>query len=377
MMTKQRSLASYKWVAKALRLVALSSVTLFPATVLLELALRVIDPIGIAYFFEANKYFAAMQKNDAYAYIHTPGYAQLLQGVKVTINSHGLRGPEFAVDKPEGTTRILILGDSVVFGWGAPQERIFPIFLQRTFDGWPQPIEVIPAGVGSWNTRTEYEYLKNVGLQFQPDILALVIVANDMEPKSTGHTEVSKELLLNGSPQSKAREHVLQRTMSRGWHFAVAHSYACQYLQYYAKLKTIRAEQAAATPRSTHWQDAKLALDGIATVCREKNIDLVVFLYGTSETCTTSPVLRLYLEHLDKMAVPSYPLLTAEFSKHHRNSQVDGHANADGHELLGKVMYQYLEPIVRGCHLRLMRAVRICQALCVKRREGTSWPLEL
>ncbi len=88
----------------------------------------------------------------------------IAQGVTVRVNSHGLRGPEFETAKAPGRKRILILGDSVVFGWGAEEQDLFPAELQRRFDGDGRGIEVIAAGVGSWNTRAEYEFLREVGV---------------------------------------------------------------------------------------------------------------------------------------------------------------------------------------------------------------------
>jgi hypothetical protein len=315
---------------------------------IVELALRLSDPIGIVYFSEAERYFAAIQKNEAYAYIHTPGNRTVLQGVDVAINSHGLRGPEFELRKPTGTTRILILGDSVVFGWGAPQDAIFPMQLQQEFDKWPECIEVIPVGVGSWNTRTEYEYLRNVALQFEPDILVVIVVENDAEPKTGGYTEVNSEQLLGQEDPRRARKHMLQRISSPLWHAAVASSYVCKYVQYYRK-RAVSAHAMAVERDSTQWQDAKLALDGIIALCRRKSIELVVCLYGTSEGVRTNPVLNLYREHLAEVGMTSYPLLPETFSSAHcHNSVVDAHPNAYGHKLIGRVLYERLEPLVHS-----------------------------
>ncbi len=136
-----------------------------------------------------------MEENDIYAYIHRPGYQGTFQGVRVSINSHGLRGREFNTVKPPGKIRILILGDSVVFGWGAPQDSIFGARLQDMFKSWTEKVEVISAGVGSWNTRTEYEFLRSTAIQFQPDILLLVIVSNDLEPHRRGRTAAHKAIV--------------------------------------------------------------------------------------------------------------------------------------------------------------------------------------
>ncbi len=50
-----------------------------------------------------------------------PGREAFLQRTEyrthIRINSHGLRGPEVAYDKPDGVRRVLLLGDSFVEGY--------------------------------------------------------------------------------------------------------------------------------------------------------------------------------------------------------------------------------------------------------------------
>ena len=43
-------------------------------------------------------------------------------GVPVSTNSMGQRDRDFDVAKPENTVRILMLGDSLTFGWGVKIE---------------------------------------------------------------------------------------------------------------------------------------------------------------------------------------------------------------------------------------------------------------
>ena len=54
--------------------------------------------------------------------------------VPIRTNSLGLRSPEVEYDKPAGTTRILVLGDSVAFGWGYAARTPLPASLPAC---WP------------------------------------------------------------------------------------------------------------------------------------------------------------------------------------------------------------------------------------------------
>ena len=86
-----------------------------------EVACRTVADTGVQYDIEMWKYATAIKgiaTDPIIGHEHTPGTAARLMGHDVTINSLGLRNAEIAVKKPEGTTRILMLGDSIVFGWG-------------------------------------------------------------------------------------------------------------------------------------------------------------------------------------------------------------------------------------------------------------------
>ena len=94
----------------------------------------------------------------------------------VHINSHGTRGGEFQIPKPNDVVRILCLGDSVTFGWGLSEEETYAKILERRLqqeikDG--RRIEVINAGVNAWSYPQLSIYLREYGLRFQPDYVVL------------------------------------------------------------------------------------------------------------------------------------------------------------------------------------------------------------
>jgi lysophospholipase L1-like esterase len=305
-----------------------------------ELALRVFDPIGFSYFAEAGKYFASMQPNDKYAYIHTPGFRAKFQGVNVVINSAGFRGPEVEAGNLQRRIRVLVLGDSVVFGWGAPQNEIFPIRLQSMLERVIPEAQVIPAGVGSWNTRTEYEYLRSTGVHVGPKMIILLITANDLEPKRSGWTDIRKSLLFpSDTPEVAAH---------KMWKAAVAKSYLMGYVQYLLKRHRLARQESEASMNLVHWEDARQALDGMVQLSRDIGASLIIFLYGSTDTIENNSVLRLYRDHLKAKGL-DYLALPAELftDRRLRNSVVDGHPNSDGHAIIAERMYEHLLPIIQ------------------------------
>jgi lysophospholipase L1-like esterase len=316
------------------------------AILFVELALRLFDPIGIEHFREVHRYADALEFGGSYGYLHKPGYRAHLQGVDVVINDFGLRSPPTSIEKPPGTRRLLILGDSIVFGWGAPQDSIFPARLGRTQHAPGARVEVIAAGVASWNTRTEYEWLRARGLAFEPDAVVLVIVGNDVDPKDVGHTDVPVDSLWG----PVTRRDVVWRSLRDRWQTGYHDSYILGYVQFARVfLRQRRLESAGYAPDSPQWRDARLALDGIIDTCAAHGIDLVVFLYGDEERVELSGVLRAYRDHLRARGVRPHALPQALFvERRYSNSIVDGHENAAGHAVLARVIGEVVAPIMAG-----------------------------
>ena len=94
-------------------------------------------------------------------------------------NSHGQRDKERTLQKPEGVRRILLLGDSVVEGYGLRESETISQQLEAFYpDG---STEVLNFGVSAYCTRAEIELLEVKGLRFDPDVVILVFVENDFD----------------------------------------------------------------------------------------------------------------------------------------------------------------------------------------------------
>jgi hypothetical protein len=58
--------------------------------------------------------------------------------IEYRINSKGLRDEETTYEKPEGSFRIVLLGDSRTFGFGVPIEKHFSTLLEGYFGAYPK-----------------------------------------------------------------------------------------------------------------------------------------------------------------------------------------------------------------------------------------------
>ncbi len=279
-----------------------------------------------------------------FGYIHAPGNTSRRQRVDVSINREGFRGPEFAASRGDGRCRLLILGDSVVFGWGAPQDSIFPARLQRLFDEVGLPCEVIPAGVGSWNTRHEAEFMKKRGFDYSPDVLLLVIVPNDIEPSRKGRSGVSaSELFPSARPTSR-----LAQGISRTWRVLVERSYVFSSAQHVRRVESSRveSERSRYTSGSPALRDASLALAMIAEGCKEHGVRFTAVEYADSSTQFERAFTAAYSTALDSLCVEHYRIDRVGSDGRYRNSWVDGHPNSDGHRIIAEELFGVLRPIV-------------------------------
>jgi hypothetical protein len=98
------------------------------------------------------------------------------------INSFGLRDEEYAIEKPHGSTRILMVGDSFTEGIGVEADKTFSKIVEGLLNctGTNSKYEVINAGVGSYSPLPEFLYLKSAGLKLNPDIVVLNLDLSDM-----------------------------------------------------------------------------------------------------------------------------------------------------------------------------------------------------
>ena len=109
-----------------------------------------------------------------------PNWQAATHGKKLTINSKGLRGREQPYEKPLGVTRILVLGDSYIWGYGVADDEVFTEALAERLPKGSGQYEVLNGGVSGWGNDQEYLFLKDEGFKYSPDIVVTAFfIGND------------------------------------------------------------------------------------------------------------------------------------------------------------------------------------------------------
>lgn len=157
--------------------IALGIAVLVLGLVLLEIVARsLLRPYADAQFSGDSEL-----QQDLYRLSTTRGY-EIIPNANREINALGMRGPERDTRKPEGTFRILVLGDSIAYGAGVDSELTFSGRLEATLTHHhpERSFEVLNAGVVGYNTEQELATLEEWSDRLDPDAVVLAYCPNDI-----------------------------------------------------------------------------------------------------------------------------------------------------------------------------------------------------
>ena len=143
---------------------------------LLEIFTRVIIDNGLNYEIEMMKYANSLKKissNSKVGIEHNKNLKLKLMNAEISLNSDGFRGDK---DLEFSSKKILMLGDSMTFGWGA--NRPFPNLLDEMMNDY----DVINAGIGNTNTIMQINnFFENFEKKYNYNVIILNFFINDFE----------------------------------------------------------------------------------------------------------------------------------------------------------------------------------------------------
>jgi hypothetical protein len=165
-----------------------------------------------------------MRKIDRDGLIHDlrPHAKATHDGIDYATNDDGLRDDhDYALEKPPGVRRVIMLGDSFVFGYGLNLEHTLTKQLASLLDpaGW----EVLNLGVPAYNTVMEVSFLEARGLKYDADDVLLMYHPNDAlvgGGTPLGDAVATEETLLDyfeGKGSADERRRVADYLRSQGY----------------------------------------------------------------------------------------------------------------------------------------------------------------
>ncbi|MEY4672278.1 MAG: hypothetical protein RL148_62 [Planctomycetota bacterium] len=97
----------------------------------------------------------------------------------VSVNALGMRGPDVAA-KRAGEQRVLVVGDSLVFGYGVEAEQAFPARLEQRLRTGGRDVTVGNGGISGFNSFEAAQRIGDLRAGFAPDaVVFTVYLGND------------------------------------------------------------------------------------------------------------------------------------------------------------------------------------------------------
>lgn len=318
----------YRHIYQARIGLIISVISLLLSIGVLELAIRLVDPLGISYYELAGDYIRDKLADERLVFRHKPSWETRYGDVRVTYNERGLRDrPILPKDGEE--YRILALGDSVTFGWGVSQDKTFAARLESLLEErLHRPVRVVNSGVGGYNTVQEMTYFKEEGLTLQPDLVMLTYVQNDIEVNKGPFDPWAQSSLWG-----KSFPDMVITMVGKLWFYRLMHhtyNYAMPILQPTAAATSSR--------EGMGWRQSMAALEELTMICEERRIPLIVFFHRL-DSSENQLLFEDVVQHAQTASVRDmgrwYGGLKVSSLV---NSKVDGHPNAEGHRVMAEHM---------------------------------------
>jgi lysophospholipase L1-like esterase len=123
---------------------------------------------------------------------------------RVSVNNLGFRGRDLPLVKRQGVLRVLCLGDSYTFGAYVDDAETWPaqleVALEEKLSG--RDVEAVNAGISGFTIVDELSFLKEHGLELEPDVVVMGFVLNDLADLTRRVS--SREMLKRASLENSA-----------------------------------------------------------------------------------------------------------------------------------------------------------------------------
>lgn len=167
------------------------------------LAINVIAAIAVLFAAEGLLALFGYPADVPYKTSHRPNTSKTYRNIEFeydfVTNSLGLRYPELPAEKPPGSTRIIMLGDSFTEGVGVEAHETFGVYLEQAL-GAGGRVQFVNGGLGGEGPLRFWRVFRQVGLPLDPDGVLVCLYANDVmdTPES-----VTREDLYRLAPEQR------------------------------------------------------------------------------------------------------------------------------------------------------------------------------
>lgn len=279
--------------------------------------------------------------------------------VVYAINDDGFRDANLrGREKPPGTLRILLLGDSFTFGYGVNYEQIWPVLAERELLRRGQPVDLVKAGVEGMDTRSELVLLHRLVKRYSPDAVVVGFLVNDVYDNEPYEARASRDRPPDTAVGPRWQLPTLHLViLARRLVTATDAGYALLYLAAPQRGEFLRVPLSPAAERQRRVTEDLLRL--MAKVCDSARIPLAVLsipqqfqtLYERSSIRDPRVNVRLYDQLFSQVAererfswVPALDAFLHADSGEELFYRLDGHLTPAGNRVLAEVFVRDVMP---------------------------------
>lgn len=268
-------------------------------------------------------------------------------GEKYTTNSLGYRGPLRPYEKYSDKYRILVFGDSFMWGFGVEDSETLPYRLEGYLNNLLEDnnTEVINLGIPGFNIGRAFQwFLVNIK-KFDTDMIIFIYHIGDI---------LENDIINLDSPQSNKETPFLIKINT----FFMSNSYFIRYLEprfleLYYKFKNKKVgisdwEHSEIEKNGIFWQAAKKRFLMMKDLCQKNGIKFIIILYPNMQNFENNPAVPVHKKIVDFCRenniicldlLPGFRGLKAsEFWA----TKLDFHPNAKAHDIAAKYLAETL-----------------------------------
>jgi len=306
-----------------------------------ELILRLFPFFKHKYALENFVYHSCMEEffNDEF-YLYRPSSIlsyERIPNAEPYINSYGLIGDEFEINKKENEFRILVLGDSLA------ADNYFIEYLRPLLNNLNTSFnyEIINAGVPGYNVWHYFRFLKYKGIKLSPDMVIISFCLNDFDHFSNIYYKTKNKFMEFQIPNERIQRNIIINYFL----FRNFYLYRCLII-------TMNKFQQANNAEFLYMEDGIFYMKRIKQICQNNKIPFFCFIwpyfildkeykrYQREQYLSMTKVLKkLEIDYID---------LHDYFPNKKRGAlKIDSqdyiHPTKDGHKIAAEVIFEYLK----------------------------------
>lgn len=267
--------------------------------------------------------------------------------IDYNLNSEGFRDYDHNLQKPNGTFRITVLGDSFTFGQGVykvedTNPKKLEELLNKSFG--KKKYEVFNFGERGINTKEELKILKDYGLKYKPDLVIINFYIDDADFKrykglnwiENKEKQMYPFLEMNNKKFPHFYYFILKKLNS-----FVYRSELLKHKSYLIHLKEVY--------QSKNWEEEKNILKEIKILSEKNDFKIAIIIFPILNDQPNKAGLKETYSAIQKdLEQEGFPILNLYNSYNQYNfkslwiSAWDSHPNGKGHEIAAKAIYNFL-----------------------------------